>query len=167
MEDEEKPEQARVTLTTAKSRLLLPRRPRRDEDAPRFEPPEASPPLDQEELRPPRSERSFSRDLATGVTVQHLFNDDGAYRNREHGLEYASLCRESYSIHPDDPLSAEAVCAWTQTLGRGDWQVRSEAKTKQWADREFFFIKASLEAFEGDERLFTRSWRRKIPRENL
>ena len=161
------PEQARITLIPGKSRLLLPRRPRREEDAPRFEPPEASPPLDQEELRPPRSERSFSRDLATGVTVQHLFNDDGAYRNREHGLEYASLCRESYSIHPDDPLSAEAVCAWTQTLGRGDWQVRSEAKTKQWADREFFFIKASLEAFEGDERLFTRSWRRRIPRENL
>ena len=101
------------------------------------------------------------------MTVQHLVNDDGAFRILEHCLEYGSLCRESYSIHPEEPLSAEAVCAWTQTLGRGDWQTRTEAKTKQWADGEFFFIEASLEAFEGDERFFTRSWRRKIPRENL
>jgi hypothetical protein len=34
-----------------------------------------------------------------------------------------------------------------------------------WADAEHFHIEAHLEAFDGEERVFSRDWQRKIPRD--
>ncbi|HMB74825.1 MAG TPA: CocE/NonD family hydrolase [Kiloniellaceae bacterium] len=161
------PEAAEVTLTAGTSRLLLPRRPARTETAPRFEDPEGAPPLTQEELRPPRSWRRVTKDLASGKSVLEIFDDSGAHRTLSHGLETGSSYSERYSIHPDDPLSAEAYCAWTQTLGRGAWQVRTEADSKQWADRENFYLEAGLRAYEGGTEVFARQWSRRVPRRNL
>lgn len=161
------PETARVTLTAGKSRLLLPRRPPQAETAPSFAPAEGAPGLEQEELSPPKTERRVSKDLATGASVLEILDDAGTYRMLSHGLEAGSVYRERYSIHPDDPLSAEAYCAWTQTLGRGNWQLRTEAETKQWADRENFYIEARLKAYEGEAEVFDREWKRSVPRENL
>ena len=75
------------------------------------------------------------------------------------------ICRVTHRILPDDPLSARAETHWTETLGRGDWRVRCESRTKMWSDRDNFHIEASLEAFEGDERVFEREWTRSIRRD--
>ena len=34
-----------------------------------------------------------------------------------------------------------------------------------WADAAHFYIEARLEAFAGEERVFARDWKRKIPRD--
>ncbi len=159
------PEAATVTLDLADCRLTLPSRPRREEVEPRLPPPECAPPVQVDELRPAASRREVTRDLASGAVRMEIEDDFGAARIRAHGLEAGSRCIEVYRIDPGDPLSARADIHWTQTLGRADWQVRTESRSCQWADREQFHIEAELEAFEGDTRVFHKTWSRSVPRD--
>jgi hypothetical protein len=156
-----------LTLFTGASRLALPVRPPRPESLPDFPPSEAAPPQQSESIRKSANSRRIEQDLATGETTLRIVDDFGARRIKPHGLEVGMTARETYSIKPDDPLSAKAETHWTMTIGRDDWRVRTETYTTQWADRENFFIRAEMEAFEGETRVFHRAWDRKIPRDNV
>ncbi len=161
------PQPATLTLGAGSGRLTLPERVPREEPVLSFEAPEGAPPLDAEVLRPAAAQRKVERDLARGETVLTIIDDFGARRIKAHGLETGAVARETYRIQPDDPLSARAEIHWTETLGRGDWQVRTESRSVQWADLERFHIRAEIEAFEGEERVFAREWQRSVPRDLL
>ena len=162
------PEAATLTVFSGASRLLLPERPADDppQDLP-FPAPESAAPLDAETLREGAGTRVLERDLATGQSVLRITDDFGAARLRPHGHESGSVCREVYRIDPADPLSARAEIHWTQTLGRGDWQVRIESRSAQWADRESFHLRAEIEAFEGDDVVFAKTWETAVPRDGM
>ena len=72
----------------------------------------------------------------------HTVDDFGALRFQAHGLEVGSTVHQSFSIAPDDPLSAETRAAWTTTIGRGDWQTRTETQTRMWSDEKTFYLEA-------------------------
>ena len=115
-----------------------------------------------------RGERNCGLSCVSGVAriaFVRIVDDFGEHRIQAHGLTTSEVARETYSIHPDDPLSARAEIYWTEMLYRGDWRVRTETRTKMWADRDYFFIRAKLEAFEGEHAVFVRSWDRRIPRD--
>jgi hypothetical protein len=77
-----------------------------------------------------------------------------------------NLCyRETYRIKPDDPLSASAETHWTQTLRCGDWSVRTEAMTMLKADKDFFHLTGSVEAYEDGKLVHEKRWNTKIKRE--
>ena len=164
------PEATTITLHPGASDLTLPLRPRDDEDeapAPRFDPAEGAPPLQTEEIRPSNHSRKVERDLANGEVVMEIEDDLGESRLLDIDLTVGSKVWERYSIRDDDPLSARATCHWTQTLGRGDWQIRIEARQEQWADAETFHLRSELTTFEGDSQVFHRIWERKVPRDFL
>ena len=94
-----------------------------------------------------------------------MVDDSGEYRISPHGLTTSEFASEVYRIKPDDPLSAHAEIRWTEALSRDDWQVRIETRTEMWADRETFFIRAKLEAFEKEHRVFERNWDRNVRRD--
>ena len=75
------------------------------------------------------------------------------------------MCTETYRIQAGDPLSCRAEIHWTESLSRDEWSVRTETNTVMWADQEHFHIQADLEALENNDRLFNRSWTRKIRRQ--
>ena len=54
---------------------------------------------------------------------------------------------------------------WTTRRARRDWQVRVESRTRMRASREHFLIDAELDAYEGERRVFSRSWHAEIPRD--
>jgi hypothetical protein len=74
---------------------------------------------------------------------------------------------ETATIHPDDPLSARHVYHRVHTMRRGDWQVRTVGRSEMWSDRERFHLDVTLDAYEGERRLWHRCWRRSIPRDGL
>ncbi len=156
-----------LTLFTGASRLTLPVRPPRAETLAAFPPSEAAPAMQSETIRKSANSRRIEQDLATGETLLKIVDDFGEKRIKAHGLEVGTVARETYSIRPDDPLSARAETHWTMTMGRGDWRVRTETRTTQWADRDSFHIEAEMEGYEGDARVFHRTWQRKIPRDNV
>jgi len=161
------PEPVTLELETAESELLLPVYRGPDEPLRAFTPPVGAPPTPIATLREPCHRRTFERDFGSGETRVHVLDDFGERRLESHGLATGAVARETYSIHPDDPLSARADIAWTTTMGRGEWRVRTETHTVLVADRERFHIRARLEAFEGERSAFTRTWERAVLRDFL
>ena len=159
------PKTVTATVYSGAGRLTLPLRPARVETPPSFEPAESAPPLALEVLRPPANSRTIETDVKTGETTLQIVDDFGEHRNPAHGLIAGGVARETLTIRPDDPLSALAHKHWTQTLKRGDWQVRVESRTTFWSDREAFHIQAEVLAFEGEHELHRKTWNRKVPRD--
>ena len=154
-----------LTLWTGISQVELPVRPPRAETVHPFEPPEAAPPMAEEMLRPAFHGRTIERDLANATTTVCITDDFGRSRIKSHGLITDEVCTETYRIQATDPLSCRAEIHWTECLARDTWSVRTETNTVMWADREHFHIQADLEGFENDDRLFNRSWTRKVERQ--
>ena len=95
----------------------------------------------------------------------HIIDDFGEFKNLTHGLISGQCARERYRIHPHDPTTCRADIHWTQTLARDDWSVRTETRTELRTDGQEFFIKASIEAFEGEKELYKHNWYRRVKRD--
>ena len=104
--------------------------------------------------------------MKTGITTIEVIDDFGSFRDCQHGLVSGSIAREWWSIHPDDPLSAEARTHWSTENSRGKWSVRTETYAKMTSDKENFFLEAKLEAYEGDNLVFEKEITGSVPRDN-
>lgn len=136
-----------------------------DEELSSFEAPETSALAEREIIRDENRTRNVRCDLITGEWVLEDFSDEGARRLLSNGLEYGSVNRNTYTIREDDPLSAKVRCDWTLNVGRGDWQTRLESVSTMTADASQFYITNELAAFEGEEQVFKKVWKSKIPRD--
>jgi putative CocE/NonD family hydrolase len=162
------PAPARLDLLPGAT-LTLPVRPPSDADAalPVFAPPEAAPPLARTVLDPPAARRRASRDQITGAALFEVTDDTGLYRIDATGLEYRLASTDRFSIHPDDPLSARAEVTFEMHNGRGDWRTRAVTRTVLTATATDFRIQATLDAWEGEQRLASRAWDVTVPRERV
>jgi predicted acyl esterase len=159
------PRATRLTLSLAT--LSLPVRPSAAGDEVVFQPPEAAAPWAIETVRPGKSERRIAIDEETGTVTVTVFNDFGAQRDLAHGLVNGSLTTETWTIHPDDPLAAHGEIAWTQTLSREEWSVRTETMATMRSDAENFFLTGRIEAYEGEALVFARDFAETVPRDHL
>ena len=120
------------------------------------------------QLTPEANRRWVERDLAAGVTRYRVINDSGETGiAAADGLIARELRDETYTIRPDDPISAVSECRWTIWRRRGDWNIRTETVTRLTMDATHFHIAASLVAFEGDVRVAERSWTDQIARNHM
>lgn len=156
---------ARLRIRTRDSRLLLPLRAARDEPGGAFEPPEGAPGLRKTQLREPSGRRVIEEDAATGRVTLRTYDDFGQIRYSAHGLEEGSEVEQAFAIDPDDPLSAQVEATWRFTIGRGDWQTRTETHSMMWSDHETFYLRAKLEAYEGETLVCARTWDEAILRD--
>jgi putative CocE/NonD family hydrolase len=161
------PKAATVMVSTGGSRLALPIRRARSEDAELrpFAASESATPESRTTLRPGSFERSFAYDVATDTMTYTSIGDSGRQRIDAVGLELEEVACKIYRIKSDDPRSADNVIHWTTRRARGDWQVRVESRTRMRATREHFLIDAELDAYEDEHRVFSRSWHSEIPRD--
>ncbi|MGL4489732.1 MAG: CocE/NonD family hydrolase [Rhizobiaceae bacterium] len=157
------PRRAKVTITQGTLSVPIRPTPKQDRDEWTFEGPEGATPWRTETVRATKSTRESER-LADGTLELVVSNDFGADKDLEHGLISGSSTLEKWSIHPDDPLSANAEISWTQTLERGDWSIRTETHSAMRSDLTHFHITASLKAYEGDALVFEREWVDRIER---
>ena len=159
---------ATLTVFTGESSLELPLRPQRGEDAglPDFQPAENAPSLASVKVRQGREHARITTDLATGVVTLDELNDGGLVRIPEFDWEYGSSTHKQFSIKPDDPLSAVSDIKWRKEYGRGDFRIRIEANTLMSVSRHNYHLKATLDAYEGETRAFSRSWDLTIPRDH-
>jgi uncharacterized protein len=52
-------------------------------------------------------------------------------------------------------------------VGRGAWQTRTETRTVMRATKQEFLLEASLDAYEGETRVLSRNWARRVPRDGV
>jgi hypothetical protein len=147
---------------------MLPVRPPRPEDERLrpFDEPEQAPGLEEEKLDPVEGSRTVTRDFATGRT-ELVFDwaAGGRYRLVAAGLQTGYWTTTTYSIVPDDPLSAEVRCEAATELGRDGWLTRAEIRSLMTCDADRFMVHTELEAFENGEPVRRREWDFETPRE--
>lgn len=164
------PRPVRMTLISGESAIRLPvREPRPGEEAALrvFEAPETGPALARTLLQPSQEEWTVIRDLANDCTTLQVMNDVGRYRIDAIDLEISSKVTERYSHVNGDYNSLTGWCEWERSFRRGDWRVSTITRTRMTSDEGHFRIRAMLDAFEGDSRVFSRTWDRTIARDLL
>jgi hypothetical protein len=120
--------------------------------------------LDFESLRPETATRNFSYDETRGRLQMVDRIDDG--RNRlPNGIIYDSVITNIYSISEGQPTTARVECQRQIAISRGEWETRVETSSVMTSDQNYFHLTNILDAYEGQVRVFTKSWTRKIPRE--
>jgi putative CocE/NonD family hydrolase len=161
------PEATTLTIHGGASALSLPVRPPRTEDAglAPFPESEASAPLKKSFLEAPFERRTITTDRATGEVVYEWAEGDGTYRIDDIDLTVSIRRTRRVSILPEDPNSARAEIHWQRAYSRGDWRTASESTTILTGDRENFRLVARLDAYEGESRIFCRSWDERIRRD--
>ena len=162
------PEPVRLRLHTGSDcRLVLPTRLARqlDEALADFGPAEGAPLLEYEALRPESSSRKVTLDV-TGRSLQLVDQvDEGRNRILSNGIVRDSILTNLFSISEDQPLTARVQCSRQIEISRDDWQTRVETLSIMTSDHSHFHLTNILDAYEGEVRVFTKSWTRSIPRE--
>jgi hypothetical protein len=173
------PEPVVVTLFTGKSVLELPERPPhaldarlRDFDEPEVAAPRAAAAPEVEgDGAAEEIQRIVQYDLATGeTTYTNIMDRDESgtvqvYPLGAIGLEIGHGITERFSIRDDDANSSVAEILHSTVSRRDGWSVRVETRTCLTSTDTEFRIEASLDAYEGEELVFTRRWDRAIPRD--
>ena len=162
------PQPVTLTVHSGASHIDLPvRAKKRGEKTPQFAPPEAAAPVRLKTVDAPWNKREVRIDQATGERRMLMEDDFGRSTDLEHGLTTWGRGRESYSILPEDPLSARQECHWSMETSRGNWVTRTETYSSMRATATHFHITGRLEAYEGKKQILVRHWDEKVKRRLL
>ena len=93
-----------------------------------------------------------------------IVDDFGRQELKPHGLIIYAAGRETYSILPDDPLSAVMETHWTEERTRGKWATRTETYGKLTATKTHWVVWGKIEAYEGKKLVFTKEFNEQIER---
>jgi putative CocE/NonD family hydrolase len=164
------PKPVLLTVHTGASALRLPVRPTTESDEVGERPfgePEGSPPLATTQIRPPEQAWTVSRDLIGYKAALEIVKDSGTVRYDDIGLDVTRRAYERYDSVADDFTSTRGESTWTMTFSRGDWKVRTVTSTVLRCTETDFLLDATLDAYEGDCRVFSRTWNESLPRDLL
>jgi putative CocE/NonD family hydrolase len=161
------PEPVTLTLQAGASSIELPtRQPRAEDDKlPPFPPAETARPQKPTVLRPAKTEEYVVRDLVAAETALHSREDGGHTIAEGSALEYDAMKEEVFRIGDHDPASAGCDIRNSRKVGRGTWQTRVDTHTRMSCTAEEYILDATLDAYEGEKRILTRTWQRRIPRD--
>ena len=163
------PEPFRLTIVPGESELSLPVRTVEPESEPVLdlgEPRHADePPTTM--LAPPRREWTVNHDLARNEVSLRIVNDDPSRRFEDIGLTIGRKARETYSHRFNNYDTVRGEVTGERFFQRGDWKIRTFTRTVLTSTRTHFLIRATLDAYEGEVRVFAKSWDEMIPRDHV
>ncbi|MFE9027952.1 CocE/NonD family hydrolase [Streptomyces iakyrus] len=164
------PRPALLSVHEHSSTLTLPVRPVDEPDEVASSPfgePEGTPPLAMTQVTPPEERWDVKRDLIDYRSELDVVKDRGTVRFEDIGLEAGRRAHERYTAVADDFTSVGGETTWTMRFRRDDWDVRVVTSTRLTCDETDFFVDATLDAYEADRRVFSRTWNETVPRDLL
>ena len=160
------PEPVRLTVRSEHSTIALPVRTPRAEDATlTFAEPESAPAASRTQLQEPHHNWRVLRDLSTNESALEVTLDEGSYVLDDIDLTVRSAAKEWYRTCDDEFASLRGETSWVHEFRRGNWHVRTETHQVLTCDPGSFYLHSTLDAYEGEERVFSRNWSTKIPRD--
>ena len=162
------PQPVTLALHTEGSRLVVPKREARAEDAELRDlpPPEHTAVQPVTVLRPavPTVAR-IEEDLADG-TVSLVHEEDSGKVRFSDGWAFGVRFDRRFSVHPDDPASSRLELRATKEYGReGGMQARIEAWQLMTSTVTDYRLRASITVSDGGRPKLSRSWDEIIPRD--
>ncbi|HEX2298640.1 MAG TPA: CocE/NonD family hydrolase, partial [Pseudonocardiaceae bacterium] len=164
------PEPVLLSVFIPDTCLRLPVRPAGKDDGVSLQPfdePEGAPPIPVTQLSSGEQRWRVSRDLHTHRSTLEVVRDLGLLRFDDIGLAAQERAVEHYSWRGDDMSSARGEAHWTMSFARADWQVQTSTRTTLACTPTDFQLHASLDAYEGGQRVHTATWQREIPRDHV
>jgi hypothetical protein len=89
------------------------------------------------------------------------------HRLLDDGLIYREQERDVMRITGGAPLSAIVECERAFTVGREEWQVTVRTSSSMSATAAAFQVRNVLDGYEGDRRVFTKTWHTEVPRDGI
>jgi putative CocE/NonD family hydrolase len=163
------PKPVKLSIWAGKSSLILPVRPVNeiDQQLRILGEAEGAPPLRRNMLEPERHNWWVKRDLAKDESVLEVTNDEGVFRLEHIDLEAEMKAKEWYTFQGNDFDSLKGETRWQCALKRGDWSVRTITRTVLTSDATHFRLRAEMDAYEGDFRVWAKDWDYSIARDKL
>jgi len=110
------------------------------------------------------SKRSVVKDLQNRTTQYRISQDTGEIEVLPHGMRMRHIHEQCFSIDPEDPLSATEHSVYISSMKRQDWNVRTVCESQLRCDSENYYLEASVVAWEKEEIVHERTWKKQIPR---
>ena len=111
--------------------------------------------------------RKVQYDLQNRITSYQVFDDTGEDEMPGHGLRTRHTHEEEWCIADNDPLSYSASSVYTCYMQRHDWRIKTVSESEMTCDQDNFYIRASVNAWLGDELFNSREWKKTIPRDHM
>jgi putative CocE/NonD family hydrolase len=161
------PQSTQVQVISGASRVILPVRAPRKEDSQlrAFDEPEAAAPLETVMIEPEHHNWRVIRDLETDESTLEVINDAGTVYIKDINLETGRKALEWYTYQGDDFNSVRGETFWERRFRRGEWCIRTVTRTVLTSSATDFYLRAELDAYEGDKRVFSQNWDCVIPRD--
>lgn len=159
------PEIVNLSLFTGKSTFSLPVKTQTGAEKIQFEPAEcAVPQTQQRTIHAPDYRWDVIRDLIDDRSTLHVIKDEGTIVLEDLDLQIQRRTEENYTVEDDDLSTVKGETLGRMVLKRGAWDIETKTRTVLTSDTEYFHIHATLDAYEGDERIFSKNWHSKIER---
>ncbi len=152
------PAQKGLVLRLGHASLDLPGLPAEIVEMPEMAAPDWAPPIPHDILRPEAIRRITGIDAATGRTSLTIETQRQA--TQVDGLSFCTDGHEIFSILPDAPASAHVAITRQMRMERPGWAIRLETLTEVGIEAGRIALHCRLDAFENDDLVFSRRWRR-------
>lgn len=163
------PKPVKLTIFSGQSRIILPERESSplDKNLPPIRKPVRAEPLKTKLLTPEQREWTVTHDLANNEITVKVIKDDGAFRLEKKGMEVHKKVKELYTYNHNTYNSVRGEVRGVRSFRRKNWSVKTITRTVLTSDEIYFFIRAELDAYEGDVRIFSKSWDEKVLRDHV
>jgi uncharacterized protein len=162
------PEPVRMTIHPENSALLLPVRPRPEDDvSPVFDEPEGARPVRATQVRPGMQDWRVSRDMVDLSGRLDVVKDLGSVHFPDIDLTVHRSAHETYGFVAGDFQSVRGETLWDIGFSRGDWSAHSTTRTVLTSSATEFHVYAELDAWEGRQRVHSQTWSTSIPRDHV
>ena len=112
----------------------------------------------------PDAQRWVVKDIQNSETQYHVIDDTGEDEMPEHGLRTRHRHEECWAIKNNDPSSYTSTSVYTCWMNRADWSIKTVSESKLHCDAENFYISASVTAYQSEEKVNRREWKKTIKR---
>ena len=163
------PKPVLLSVLAGASTLTLPVRPT-DVGEPEAEPfgeAEGTEPVPTTQVSPKEQSWKVTRDLVDYTSALEIVKDTGTVHYDRIGLDVSRRAYERYEAVADDFDSVRGESEWTMGFRRGDWDVRTVTRTELRSNEKEFMLHATLDGYEGSQRVFSRDWDMTFPRDAL
>ncbi|MFW5960553.1 MAG: CocE/NonD family hydrolase [Chitinivibrionales bacterium] len=163
------PEPARLTIYPAESRLFLPIREVKtaDTELHSLGQPELEEVLDTTLITPPKREWKVIHNLATNEVSLNVVNNDAKYKINDIDWTIQKNVTEKYSYYNNNYDTLRGEVTGERSFKRGSWEAYTITRTILTSTKTHFIIRATLDAYGKDTRVFSKTWDERIKRDLL